>query len=722
MATRADYFQYIQEAYRRDSNQLEQEIENWQKQFNPDNSLFGYSPPGWPLSMAAVAAFLYEHTGESHLAETARDILLRYREWTRLMPEKALKTRPEYADGIAPIEPVFQPLMYVPAAARIRPAVSAEDFAAISAIVADSEKMVLRFPEWGGHNRAMLRAAGLALSAQVFKDHPEAGMWAQLADELAEESWGRWSIEDTQMYQSHWLRAMIHYSEARQKYELKTFIQPRMVLKSMVQLQTPLGSLPDYGDSHWMMHSQWEWLACLEWGAGVYNDQEMKWAAHRIWEQRQQEAPTMYGANVLTYAWRWCSDEVDVQEPGTTLDALDDLVLKKAVFRTGWDKDATYGLFNYRDEGDYGRVARDYLRTTLAVSAEKMHHGHGDEGSFSVLVHKGTVLLHESGYREFPPDGIYRSSVYHNRLVWRNGMVPDSGSLLEFLRGDGHYSSLRTERLYQTHLDDAQISRIRMQDEREGLSWDRSICFLPALPCWIVIDTVYQQRSELNTISSLWWTKDIRQKGDNWFETHIGKFVDWTNSKNAGLLYVFPQASPNGAKLVLEDQRRCYQPETLIAQTWSGNPEPSTPINFVAVLWPHDYADLNPLRASGVKVVASQPEGRGLAVNLDWKGEKRLFTTLNDLSVSWLKDDIRPRYLAKNGMATFGAVTSDAAFTYTRQKGDEITSGLINGTRLVYEGKERYQALECGMFQEDATQKTGIAARFRWHGSFKAGK
>ena len=74
-------------------------------------------------------------------------------------------------------------------------------------------------------------------------------------------------------------------AEGRGKPEISSFIQPRMVLKSIVQLLTPLVSLPDYGDSHWMMHSQWEWLACLEWGAHVYQDSSMKWAAHHIWEQ-----------------------------------------------------------------------------------------------------------------------------------------------------------------------------------------------------------------------------------------------------------------------------------------------------------------------------------------------------------------------------------------------------------------------------------------------------
>jgi hypothetical protein len=716
MALRSDFLTYIQTAYDRESGQLENEIQKWRSQFDPNNSLFGYSPPGWPLPMASVAAFLYEQKGDRKMAETARDILLRYREWTRLMPPEAIRSRPEYSDGINPIEPVFQPLMFVPAVERIREAVSDQDYQKLVSIVADSERSILRFPEWGGHNRAMLRAAGLALSGRAFAGHPEAEFWVKLADELAEESWGRWSLEDTQMYQSHWLRAMILYSEGRGKPEIASFIQPRMVLKSMVQLLTPLGSLPDYGDSHWMMHSQWEWLACLEWGAKVYQDPTMKWAAHRIWEQRLVDAPTLYGANVLSYAWRWSDDQVNMREPGPVLDALDDLVLKKAVFRTGWDKDATYGLFNYRDEGDYGLTARDYLRTTLAVSAEKMHHGHADEGSLSVLIHKGTVLLHESGYRESPPDGMYRSDVYHNRLVWRAGKKPEGATTIEFLRGNGYYKKLRTERLYQTKLGNAEITRLRIRDEGNAITWDRSIFFLPDLPCFIVVDTVFELHPELRTYSAMWWSKELLQRGLNWCETHVSQFVDWQNPKTAGLLMVFPQLPDPGFRLEIEQTRRSYQDETAIETIWSGQAQKDKPINFVSVLWPHDYSDLDPARATAVRLVGSNPSGRGVGVSIDWHGTQHLLTTLNDLSVSWLAEEIRPRYHAEKGSAEFGPVTSDAAFTYTHKQGQSIMTGLINGTQMAYDGRLVFQALECGMFQENATQVPGIPARFRWEG------
>jgi hypothetical protein len=231
------------------------------------------------------------------------------------------------------------------------------------------------------------------------------------------------------------------------------------------------------------------------------------------------------------------------------------------------------------------------------------------------------------------------------------------------------------------------------------------------------MDTVFETRPELRTYSSMWWSMEMLNRGQNWFETYVSHFVDWQNPKNAGLLLVFPQLPDPEFRIEVEHTRRSYQEETAIETIWSGKAQTGKPINFIAVLWPHDFDDQDPARAAAVKLVRSIPSGRGLAVSIDWQGTHRLLTTLNDLSVSWLQEEIRPRYRAENGSVAFGPVSSDAAFTYTRKQGESISTGLINGTRLAYHGRVLFQALECGMFQENATQVPGIAARFRWEGT-----
>ena len=718
MPTKRQYLDFINRAYQREQGRLPEQIARGLQQAGESVPLFGYYPPRWMLDFAAMCAFLYARTGDSHLVEQAKQGLFFYREWVSRLPPDAPSQHPEYAAGIPPMEPVFYPVIFVPAVQNIRAALTSLELEALVGILADSLRPIWLFPEWGGHNRALLRAAGLAQAAAAFPEHAEASKWASLADELAEESWGRWSIEDAMLYQAHWLRAMIRYAEGRGRLaELTEQIQPRLHLKAMTQLISPLGILPDFGDSHWLMHSQWEWMALLEWGAAAYRDPVMKWTASQIYQARQADQPDAYLATVTMLGWKWCDENLAESAPDglhPPEDALDDLVIKKLVWRTGWDSQASYACLNYRDEGDYGRVARDYLRATLAVSAEKMHHGHADEGSLSMLTHAGALLLHESGYRESPPDGIYRSAVYHNRLVWRSGKQPEGLGLLEFLRGDGHYQPVRTERLYQTRLGDAVFSRVRVSDEVEGLAWDRSIIFLPDLPCWVVLDAVRAIRPGRRTISALWWSTDLLSQGEDWFETHLGGVGDWVNPKTAALLVCLPQTPVQPGRLSTQSFRRHFQPEVALARTWYGESRAGSYVNFVSLLWPHPYDDLDEGRPAAVEVIESQPLGRGIGVWLRWQGEERLLAALNDLNIACGQEDIRPTYTAARGMTRYAQLESDAAFVYFRKSAGGEWAGFINGTYLSVDERILYQGAAHAMFQEDATARPGVPRRFRW--------
>ncbi len=729
MTDRARYLAWIEEAFRLDAGNLESEIDAWRAQFGANaanNALFGYYVTKFPLQLSIVAAFLYERNGDQSLARLAADTLRRYPAWTELMPADAAAGRPEYEEGIPPLDAVFDPVVYASACERIRPAVDAETWAALAEIAADSLRPIWRFPEWGGHNRALLRAASLAACGRVFAEHPEAPAWNELADELAEESWGRWSIEDAMLYQAHWLRALILYAEARGRVdELAQQVQPRLHLRAMTQLITPLGILPDFGDSHWLMHSAWEWMACLEWGARTYGDPSMKWAAQRIWAAQQGETPNIYGAQVLSLAWRWCDDSVIPARPGPVHDALDDLVIKKIVFRNGWEGDAAYACINYRDEGDYGWVAREYLRADLAVSAEKMHHGHADEGSVAMLVQDGTILLHESGYREQPPDGIYRADFYHNRLIWRPGLLlgtPQPGAL----RDNGHYKPVRSERLYLTRLGDAEFARVRVSDADAAIVWDRSIVFLPDLPCWIVLDSALSRRpvgdSSPRTLANLWWTTDILAQGEHWRDTHIRAIQQWPNAQRSALRIYTPPVPDQSSTVVTETIRRAFQDEIVIADIWRGRHMAGRSVNFVSVLWPMAYGEQgNPGAGPQIEVIASDPVGQGIGVRLHWQGEERIVGVMNDLTTGYIQEEIRPRRTFAQGKTTYGDITSDAAFVYSRRRAAEEWHGFINGTGYGAAGKTLYDGGQQAMFQEDRTARVGVPTRFRWERRFQGG-
>jgi hypothetical protein len=715
MPKRSDYAAFISESYAREEDRLGDEIASWEKRASTDNPLLGYQAPKFPLQLASVAAFLFEQKDDVALGRQAVEVLLRYRQFTQVYPAQTVSFRPEYTEGVPPLDGVFDPVVFSAACERLRPVLNPQEYVDLARIAADSLRPLWRFPEWGGHNRAMLRAASLATCACTFSDHPEANSWLELADELAEESWGRWSIEDAMMYQAHWLRAMILYARCRRR-NLVSLIQPRMTVRAITQMLSPLGILPDFGDSHWLMHSHWEWTALLEWGAGVYQDPEMKWGAEKIWQFQQRESPNLYAASALILAWEWCDDRIVAAVPQDTPDALDDLVMKKLVFRTGWESPAAYACVNYRDEGDYALTARNYLRTNLAVSAEKMHHGHADEGGFSLLVHDGTVLLHESGYREQPPDGIYRADVFHNRLVWRDGSRLPGTRAWDYLKDNGHYKPVRSERLYQSRLCGIDIRRIRITDAVQGLAWDRSIFFIPQIPCWVIVDGLAALRAGPRTASLFWWTQQLLERGNIWFKTWIAHIQTWQNVQNSALWVFIPEIPGQANELSVDTQRRSFQDEILLSNTWSGELRLNRAINFATILIPAAFQDASPISPDKVSVINSQPGGRGIGIKFTCAGEEYLLTSINDLECGYLQEDVRPRFTAGQGWCQVGALESDAVFSVVRSRGSAGKIGFLNGTRLVYQGRERFQMLPNAMFQEDGSHPVGITSRFRWEG------
>jgi hypothetical protein len=304
--------------------------------------------------------------------------------------------------------------------------------------------------------------------------------------------------------------------------------------------------------------------------------------------------------------------------------------------------------------------------------------------------------------------------MYHNRLVWRCGQQPGHTGLLEFLRGDGRYQPVRTERLYQTHLGDANYHRIRVSDEYNQLTWDRSIIFIPSIPVWVVIDSVLALRSDIRTVSSLWWTTDILSEGDNWYDTYIRGVQDWDNRDDARLRISFPTVPYHLIKRTVEPFRRHFQDELAIVNTWCGEHRAGKFVNFVSVLWPYSHKNIEGQQPGSVEVVESSPQGRGIGVRMHWMGNERLIGLLNDLTIGYGQEDIRPTYTAKQGNTEYDHVVSDAALVMVKRGAFGEWTGFINGTYLACDGKIYYEGLPHAMFQENKTALPGVPARFRW--------
>jgi hypothetical protein len=408
--------------------------------------LWGYNSPAEPIYLADVLGFLYQETRERVHAEHAAQLLAEYGDLRAAYPKDYAKTRAEYVNGIPALANFFFLPPYVRAYLRIRDSgvVSEKIKGKIETELAHSLDFVFHFPEWGAHNRAMLRAEGLYYGYLAMPNHPHAARWKQMAGTIASDNLKQWEIEDASIYHPVWLLSLFTYAEISGHEQVFDSPVMRYYGEYFKRLFTPAYNIPDFGDANW--NPSWDrYIAVFERMASHYRDPELKWVAERMFEKMTVLYPQAGtgAASSFALAYQWMNESLVAQSPKSlSQEVLDDVVGKKIVFRNGWEPASTYLLLNYRDEGEGGFAHREFLRNTISVEEEKMHHGHSDENDLSLLMSGGAVLLHDGGYRDGLPSGKYgqfRADYFHNRLVVRKNKRDTHQSVQEFVRNSGAY-------------------------------------------------------------------------------------------------------------------------------------------------------------------------------------------------------------------------------------------------------------------------------------------
>jgi len=232
----------------------------------------------------------------------------------------------------------------------------------------------------------------------------------------------------------------------------------------------------------------------------------------------------------------------------------------------------------------------------------------------------------------------------------------------------------------------------------------------------VIVDGLAALRTGPRTASLFWWTQQILERGDRWFKTWIAHIQTWQNAQNSALWAFIPEIPGQANELSVDTQRRSFQEEILISNTWDGELRLNRVINFATILIPSAFHESSPIPPSQVSVFTSQPGGRGIGIKFTCSGEEYFLVTLNDLECGYLQDDVRPRFTAGQGWCQVDALESDAVFSVVRSRDGAGVAGFLNGTRLVYQGREFYQMLSHAMFQEDGSHRVGITSRFRWEG------
>lgn len=738
---KSDYLRYIKIAADRGWRDYPQSIEDWKKKPN-HHELWGYDAPAGPVYLADLLGYLYQETNDRSYAEKARDILASYGDLRETYPKELQAKRAEYRNGVPSISNFFIMPPYARAYMRIRESgvMDAPEHKKlrekIELDLAFSLDHIFHFPEWGAHNRAMLRAESLYYGAVALAHHPNAKRWKQLAETLAGDSLNQWEIEDATGYHGVWLYSLFSYAEISGRQDVLQSPQVKYYLDYFMQLLTPHGAIADFGDSHW--NGGWERFAPVyEKAATIYRNAQYKYVAQqltgraleRIAKSGEQSivANVNVGAGVgsaFTDAHRWADDSIKPQAPSSTSqDVLEDVVGKKIVFRDGWERNSLMMLLNYRDEGDGGLLGRDYLRQNLSVEEEKMHHGHADENSVALLMSGGSVLLHDAGYRPDLPSGQYgawRADYFHNRVVARKNKRDKTQNVFEFLRNSGAYRHVRTQKIDFLKFKDVDASRTRLIDDELGYQWDRVITWLRNKEMFVVIDGIKILRPDYYTFTNLWHTRRIRSQSERLFDTAIDRIGADELPQNKSLLIYFPE-NMQGKQIGTFPISRHFQDETAIYQTVSSSYKAGDFEYFVTVLRPRQARADDNFHPANFRLLEVDKAGKAIGLEIADGQEKSVICVKLDLEMDLAREPVGPRYQFDLGKVKYGDFVTDASYLFATIKSNEVSYSAATMTRILYRDQTLMEALPntFGLQLDGAPPRTGYARWRFWEDAVK---
>ncbi len=728
---KADYLGYIKQAAETGWKEYPQVIATWKQQTKP-SELWGYDAPGHPIYLADLLAFLYLETRDIAYAEKARDILVAFGDLREVYPKEQQAKRAEYRDGVPAISNFFIMPAYARAYLRLQKSgvLDAKEREKIEQELAFSLDHIQYFPEWGAHNRAMLRAESLAYGALALANHINAPKWRQLAATLASDSLSHWEIEDAPGYSAVWLYSLFSYADASNHAEVLESPLVKYALDYFLNLLAPHGSIADVGDTNW--HSGWDrFVPVYERAATFYGNPRYKYVAEELLTRAKERIsknpaavfPGVGAGSAFTEAYRWANDGVISKRPASgSIEVLDDIVGKKVVFRNGWERLSTFLLLNYRDEGEGGLLGRDYLRQTLSVEEEKMHHGHADENSIALLMSGGSVLLHDGGYRSGLPSGpwgAYRADYFHNRVVARKHKRATEQSVFEYLRNSGAYRPVKTQKIDFLKFKGVDASRTRVTDDDLGYQWDRVITYVKDLDIFVVVDGIKALKSDFLTFTNLWHTRKIRSQGAQYFDTIIDRIGDEVLSDQRALLICFPEVR---AKTIgTYPEQRHFQDETAIYQTISNNYRPGDIEVFVTVLVPHDGNSVvtQPLDHFRLLEVDKFPSAVGLEITAG--ATKYVLGIKLDLEMDLARGNLRPRYVYDLGKVRYGDFETDGSYLFATMTDEQLHYSAATMTKIRYKDKVVMEALPntFGLQLDGAPPRTGYAKWRFWEDTVK---
>jgi len=681
--TQSQYLHHIEQAAAFLRTNYDQKLLEWRENFNSDDIL-ARDYPRFTFVSATFEAFLFQLTGKTLHAQPAKKALLQLREIIEWYPSAFGPYRKHDSYGYWKTVPAVPPEAY--ACLKGTEVLSSEEEQLVEGWLAEYAERFFEVHEWGAHNRALWVTRDFARIIQLLPEHPSNQRWKKKCLHLLKTSWGNWSIEDAQIYLPLWLSKMMHIADILEIPGLFKEYNMLYYLNYFLHLMAPHGMVTDFGDARWQ--ECWHWyLTCFERGAKEYQNEEFKWAAARIYETKARSAQPEEIEIDFPFLYQCCDDSIGIQPPSASSRmVLDELAGKKIVFRNGWEPESSFLMLNYKGDQDYGRCDRDYLRQSINVIAEKMHHGHTDENAICLLMSQGSVLLNDAGYRVTLTNGQYRADFYHNRLSIRNEPPNPTEPLLNSLHKRAWYHPTRTEKIHFFNYEKWDYSRTRVKRAEEGWEWDRAIIYLKVEDIFVIIDRVLVLKDCFLNVNNLFHTQQLLNVGDNWFDTRFNDIAGWKNPTNRRLLVWFlPQV---GMKVSCEELQRNHALNRTMYQSLSSDFQTGDIIPFVTILIPHSPDQKCEDLIARIKELPCSLFPKGVGIMLVTATGPLHICFKCDLEMDLIKEEIRPKYNYQLGKLNFGnIIETDARLLLLEENKAAVHYGFAEASKIHFKNQ-----------------------------------
>lgn len=706
------------------------QLPSWEQQkqaFLQEYNVWGIS---WPGHLAHMEAALYLATKEEKYLIQVKEITLLLCD---LQEELAAQTpKDPYRVEIMECMFSFTPLMMALRAVG-KQAFTAAEWTRVERLCYAEVCNIFFDCEWGRHNRCTLRAIALLVFGQLFPEHQDSTRALELSHRLMADSLGSWSIEDATSYLGLWVTCLTEYTQYTGVWNFRIEQILSYYSHYFASMLLPSGGLPEFGDSRFdSATSSALTYSAMELIASRHKDGFLKYAIERQFrnmvENSTMDNDSQFSRGIAD-ALAFADDSVEPQPPNVaSCEVLEELVGKKIVFRSGWDKNSTYLFYNYRDVGPFGKLTRDYLQNTIPVHAEKPHHGHADEQSINALCTNGRVFLRDGGYRDcFTPNGHYRADFYHNRLVARNGRMFREKGFLEYAENIGDYLPVETEKIYFQQFSFAECAKTHMTDRFHKIKADRHIFYLTDEDIFIVADTVASLEDQELTTGVMFHGETVEEAAPGVYRILEDSFESLTHFCNEkpekveritnSLCIGF--AAPGG-RFSVEEQRRNYRQEKALSHYTSRYFAAGECFSYVSVLIPETGETPQQVLQSRKRAadflktlkVTQDFMGKHLTIELTCGQKNYLFGIQCDDTQRIADRNHRPTYTYEAGKAAYGSFETDAKLVVS----NGVRYGFVEAIGVSHNGEPLFRTRTNACLQLDF--KEALHLETSW-GSFE---